>query len=242
MDVSDSPQDEENSTLLQKYLSAYRRKIMRYLTVLFLLFLLVGQVYFVRYVRDSFGTVPAGLCVTVANQLIPKVAKAILTFEKHSIEDSYQASMYTKITIFRWTNTVILPLFITPFTRTLSPNSKDLIKTVVTILATDITVAPIMKLLNIGGLIKKHIRAPRVNVNEGEPINTQEKINNLFKGSQFNLGERYTDFTKILFICFFYSSLIPNAFYIGFIALVLKYWTDKYLILRIAARQPYIGE
>ena len=44
--------------------------------------------------------------------------------------------------------------------------------------------------------ITQHILAPRAR--------TQEQMNMFFLGTPYHLGERYTDLTKVLFVCFFY--------------------------------------
>jgi hypothetical protein len=41
---------------------------------------------------------------------------------------------------------------------------------------------------------------------------------------RYNLGERYTDLTKVLFICFFYSVLYPAAFFFGAAILIVQYY------------------
>jgi len=115
----------------------------------------------------------------------------------------------------------------------------------------DTLFGPLISLIDPLGFVQRHILAPRIHIpnnnndrrnNEEEASNrTQEKINNYFRGKPFSLGERYTDFTKILFICFFYSSLIPNAPFIAFVSLILKYSADKYLILRMYERKPDVG-
>ena len=38
--------------------------------------------------------------------------------------------------------------------------------------------------------------------------------------------------TKTLFICFFYSSLVPYAYFFACGALFMNYWCDKYMLLR----------
>ena len=44
--------------------------------------------------------------------------------------------------------------------------------------------------------ITPHILAPRAR--------TQEQMNMFFLGTTYHLGERYTDLTNVLFVCFFY--------------------------------------
>lgn len=46
--------------------------------------------------------------------------------------------------------------------------------------------------------------------------------------------------TKMIFLCFFYSALVPWAYFMAAFALFNTYWADKYLLLRRWAVQPKI--
>ena len=83
------------------------------------------------------------------------------------------------------------------------------------------------------GNLKKHIIAPRAK--------TQAEMNSWFQGTYYHLGERYTDFTKILFVIFFYSALFPIGYFFGFAILLIQYYTDKYCLVRIWSWSPLIG-
>jgi hypothetical protein len=63
---------------------------------------------------------------------------------------------------------------------------------------------------------KKHLLAPRAR--------TQEQMNHWFQGTYYNLGERYTDLTKILFLVFVYSPIYPAAFFFGSAILFVQYY------------------
>lgn len=47
-----------------------------------------------------------------------------------------------------------------------------------------------------------------------------------FQGTPYNLGERYTDLTKVLFLCFFYSALYPTSFFFGTAILLIQYYVS----------------
>jgi hypothetical protein len=66
------------------------------------------------------------------------------------------------------------------------------------------------------GNLKKHVLAPRAS--------TQAEMNLGFQGTFYNLGERYTDLTKVLFVVFFYSALYPLAFFFGAAILFVQYY------------------
>ena len=48
------------------------------------------------------------------------------------------------------------------------------------------------------------------------------------KARQYEVGahtqERYTDFSKVLFLCFFYAALLPSSFIFGFAILMTQHY------------------
>ena len=90
-----------------------------------------------------------------------------------------------------------------------------------------------MRLSDYMGNLKKHVLAPRAR--------NQEQMNRSFQGTFYNLGERYTDFTKILFVCFFYSAFYPAALFIGSAILAIQYFVDRFCLLRIWGWSPNVG-
>lgn len=183
--------------------------------------------------RDRFGAKIAGFLTTIFNSTIPQVIKLLMIIEPHATEGAFQASLYLKITIFRWTLSAILAQIITPITSTLGFESTDLLPTTFAILLFDVWLGPLLRLSDWFTNLKKHILAPRTK--------TQEEMNLSFQGTFYNFGERYTDFTKILFVVFFYSALFPPGFFLGFLILTFQYMVDKFSLVRIWSWTPLIG-
>lgn len=73
---------------------------------------------------------------------------------------------------------------------------------------------------------KKHLLAPRAR--------TQEQMNMYFQGTFYNLGERYTDLTKILFLVFNYGALLPAAFFFGSAILIIQYYVSGNINYEVA--------
>lgn len=71
--------------------------------------------------------------------------------------------------------------------------------------------------------LKKHFLAPRAR--------NQEEMNLSFQGTPYTLAERYTDFTKVLFLCFFYSALFPYTFFFCAAILIVQYYVDKFCLM-----------
>lgn len=172
--------------------------------------------------------------IAILNMLMPHVFKKINALESHQSESSYQASLYWKVTIFRWVNTAIVTVLIKPSTATLSDTPNGLVRAVHAILKAEIVVAPVLHMLDIPGLLKRHVFVASAQ--------NQAAMNSYFRGSAQNLGEKYTNATKTIFLVFFYSAIFPSGFFYGAIALLLTYVTDKYLLLRSWGPIPKIGD
>ena len=187
----------------------------------------------IKYARLRSGPFLAGYLTTCFNSIIPQIVKILMIFEPHATEGSFQSSLYLNITIFRWTLSAVLAQLITPVTSTLGAEKTDLLPTTYAILLFDIWLGPLLRLSDWFTNIKKHILATRVK--------TQEEMNLSFQGTFYNFGERYTDFTKILFVVFFYSALFPPGFFFGFLILFFQYFVDKFAMVRLWSWQPAIG-
>ena len=57
-------------------------------------------------------------------------------------------------------------------------------------------------------------------------------MNFFFRGALWNLGERYTDVMKTVFVSVFYAQILPTGMFVTCAALSLAYAVDKYLLLR----------
>lgn len=58
--------------------------------------------------RSNVGVLFSGLLTTSFNSTIPQIIKILMIIEPHATEGAFQASLYLKITLFRWTLSAIL--------------------------------------------------------------------------------------------------------------------------------------
>jgi len=63
--------------------------------------------YLVNKTRYTIGSSFAAPLISVFNSIIPQIVKILMIFEPHGTEGSFQASLYLKITAFRWVNTAL---------------------------------------------------------------------------------------------------------------------------------------
>lgn len=218
---------------LDMNVSNFRKIIQRSVTFFLTLGLIALSGFLISRARSDISPMFFGVVVSVLNFIIPNICKLLMLFESHNTEGGRQTSIYVKITLFRWANTAILTRIITPFAATLGDTSNNLIPSINAIMWTEMLVAPMLRLADIIGNLKKHIFAPRAR--------TQEEMNLYFLGTPYNLAERYTDFTKSIFLAYFYSALDPNAFFLCFGTLTMQYLVDKFCLMRIWSPAPFIG-
>lgn len=195
----------------------------------FLVRALSAEKFIERCLYSSANSYPlfAGL-----NLGYPQLAKFITDFESHSNESKVQTSLYVKIAAFRWVNTSIIITVITPFTNTLTP-SNGLISQIAAIFFAEIVTTNVIQLTDVWGHIQRHILAPRAK--------TQDAMNQLFKGLEVELAERYTNMTKIMFLAFWYSSIFPGGLLFAAVALTVNYYTDRFSLMRSWQRAPSVG-
>lgn len=218
---------------LDLHVGTMKKFTQRVITLIITLGIVAAAGWLVYLCRLSLGAEYSGPLTTVFNSIIPIVVKLLLYLENHGNEGSRQESLYIKITIFRWVNTAILTKLITPFTSTVGNGTRDVLTTIHSILWSELLLSPFLKLIDVFGNIEKHVIGPR--------MRTQESMNSYFQGTVYNLGERYTDMTKILFLCFFYSALFPSCFFFGGAILLVQYYSDKYCLMRIWQSAPFLG-
>lgn len=173
------------------------------------------------------------------NILVPKVCDFINAFESHSTEGSRQCSLYIKIALFRWFNSAICLSIVVGFIETISiedgneEEKQSLTYSVYPLIFAEMFTVPILKMADIVGNIRKHILAPRAR--------NQDEMNACFIGGRFELAERYTDATKVLFVALFYSSILPESFFLGAAALLIHFAVGKFSLFRLWRPTADIG-
>jgi hypothetical protein len=121
---------------------------------------------------------------------------------------------------------------ITPFTDTLAYDN-GLITQIYALFFAEILTVSVTQLADPMGHINRHILAPRAA--------TQDGMNLKFAGAAWELAERYTDATKLLFLCVWYCSIFPGSFFLCSFALFIKYFVDRFSLMRTWKRPPQLG-
>jgi hypothetical protein len=206
------------------------RAIQKVVTFIMAAILVVGGAYLIVLANShSPGTV--AFTIIALNQITPRLVRLITRFESHRNESTYASSVYLKVTAIRWANTAIVLLLISPFTNILQ-NGECLLNSITALLIAEIVQRPILQLSDIWGNIKRHYFAPRAL--------DQRRMNTAFMAGTYAIGERYTEITKVLFLTFFYGTLMPASFFYASAIFIMYYWMDKFCILRTWKQAPRI--
>jgi hypothetical protein len=67
-------------------------------------------------------------------------------------------------------------------------------------------------------------------------------LNAKWRGTYWNLGERYTDILKTFFVALFYATMLPTGFIVTCLCMFTIYWLDKWLLLRRWRVPPAMDE
>ncbi len=178
--------------------------------------------------------------ISATNVIVPKICDIINGFEPHATEGKRQASLFVKMALFRCFNSALALLLVANFTSTISiedGNEEDgasLIKSVYPVIFAELFTIPVIKLCDFMGNFRKHFLAPRAR--------DQEEMNACMRGGKFELAERYTDSTKVLFVAMMYSSILPESYFLGAIACFIHYLLAKFCLLRMWRKAPDIGK
>jgi hypothetical protein len=156
----------------------------------------------------------------------------ILYGESHASEGSRQISLYMKNTAFLWITTALLTSIITPFVETLNNGADSLIPAMYAIFITEMLKSPVVQVTDIYGNFYKHVIAPRAR--------NQKKMSCCFQGTVYELSERYTNLTNVLFMTCYYSLLFPASYFLASATLAVHYWVDKFCLLRVWGPAPKI--
>jgi hypothetical protein len=174
-----------------------------------------------------------GTAITIScfNVAFPEFAKLITRAEAHSSESGIQRSLYFKIALFRWVNTAVVITIITPFSYTLT--NGELINQIYALFFTEIVTTTLIQAADPFGHLQRHFLAPRAT--------TQDAMNLSMQGEVYELAERYTNMTKILFLTLWYCTVFPAAFFMCSFALFVNYFMDRISLMRSWKRAPQLG-
>jgi hypothetical protein len=223
--------DEPNTVRWQDLNEKFKDKLRQQALTTFATFsAILGIAFMIRITNDQ-SVEFAAFAIAIFNSVFPMFAKFLTDLEAHSSEGDKQRSLYFKIAVFRWVNTAVVITIITPFTSSLSKGG--LIDQIYVLFYAEIVTTNVIQLLDPVGHLQRHVLAPRAA--------TQDAMNINMQGQAFELAERYTNMTKILFLALWYSAIYPGALFMCSFSLLVNYFTDRFSLMRTWKRAPQLG-
>lgn len=213
--------------------SLKKRLAIRFFTSCITGILIICGMMLITYFRYAYGPAMAALAISALNTAAPMICYTLTEYESHRSEDDKQASRYGKITMSMLAFTALVTAIITPFTDTVSNSSDSILYALYAIFVFELIRGPITQCADISGNIQRHLLGPRVT--------NRLKLAGLFAGTPYELSERYTNLTNVLFLTFYYATIFPAGFFFASLTMATHYMTDKYCLLRIWAPSPKIG-
>jgi hypothetical protein len=189
--------------------------------VLLLLVFLVFEFNFVLYVEKS-SPMLAGLVITGMNMVMPELLHlASDLFEVHETEGEKMASVYNKISLFRYFNTVIIIHLITDWAVQL--DEENILK-VQTILMCDAFVTPLLYHYNIAYLLNRFLIS--------RFISNEYAMERALSGYDIRLSDRYSNLAKCIFCGLFYLPVLPTGALLACMHCTLCSLVDRWGLLR----------
>ena len=109
----------------------------------------------------------------------------------------------------------------------------DVLSSILSIQISASFAAPIINFMDIYGLTMRHV------VSRIFPAADQMESNQkYFMGASWMLAERYTSFSKIIFVSLLYALLTPSGLFIAAAACALTFFLDRFLLLRRWTKAP----
>jgi hypothetical protein len=223
--------DEPNTVRWQDLNEKFKERLKQQALTTLCTFIAIVAIAAIVQAVNNASVAFAAFAIAIFNSLFPMVAKFLTDLEAHYSEGGKQRSLYFKIALFRWANTAVVITIITPFTSTLSDGG--LIDQIYALFIAEIVTTNAVQLLDPVGHFQRHFQAPREK--------TQDAMNLKMQGQVFELAERYTNMTKILFLTLWYCAIYPGAFFMCSFALLINYFVDRFSLMRSWKRPPLLG-
>lgn len=183
--------------------------------------LLVCCYFLINWARKNYLT-QLPIFITLADITLSVLFERITLIECAIDEDDHQDSLLLKLLSARVLISILFPYIFTSWEQFL--NASNVIAIINTQLAACF-ISPILSFFDLYGIFKRYV----LSYISSE---TQHDLNLQWRGSDWSLAERYTNFAKISVLTLFYALLSPLGVFIGAAALFIVFIIDRYLLVR----------
>lgn len=196
--------------------------------------------------------------ILVMGRIVAITIRILSDYEKHVSWTGYHKAVANKLIASSILNSIVVLLLVNLITFEYLPisfpgisnsdhiafyESYGISNDLFYLLCTNAVISPITCILSpiyISKLCKR--RAIDSQARNGIISLTQVEANEIWENPPIDMGQRYTNFMKTYLIILIMSPIFPLGMPIGFISMILQYWTDKYLLLRRHCKPPNLGK
>jgi hypothetical protein len=159
----------------------------------------------------------AGLVITFANSVVPEMLHVLShLFEVHEAVGEGVESVYNKVSLFRYFNTVIIIHMLTDWSNTLD---EDHLNKVQSILIFDAFLTPFLYAFNIAHYFNRYIIA--------NLVTNELDLRQALSGAHVRMSDRYSNLAKCMFVGLFYLPLLPTGAGLAFLHCALSCVADR---------------
>ena len=183
------------------------------------------------YLHMAGSSILVTVIIVLINAALPFIMKH-LTFlvEVHHNREVIQQSIMVKLLLSRCIVSAVIIYHVTPYEEKFSIASLEAIQDIVLADA----IVPLFRAIDVYGYFSRYILAPVLGQD-------QDSFNLFWRGTEYNLAERYANALKTVFTALFFAVPLPSGLFLGAFTLWANYVSDKYLLMHKWKKMPPIG-
>lgn len=169
--------------------------------------------------------------IVLINSVMPSIMKELtFQFEIHHNREIIQQSIMVKLLLSRCIVSAVIIYHVTPYKDKFSIATLEAIQDIVLADA----IVPLFRAIDAYGYFSRYFLAPVLGQD-------QESFNLFWRGTDYNLAERYANALKTVFTALFFAVPLPSGLFLGAFTLGANYVSDKYLLMHRWRKMPPIG-
>jgi Skp family chaperone for outer membrane proteins len=184
----------------------------------------------VNWAGVRFVTTISSLFVVIVNKFLLIVVRKFSLKERHLTLTGYNLSVATKLTLARFFNSAMVPIFVNWEIENWFDQG-GLVQDVSYLILIIAFTEPLTMLIDVFYIKRLFMRYK--NKGSGEDCRmTQAEANDLMCGNKLDMANRMANTANLFLLTLFYTPIVPWAPIAGLIGMFFSYMVDKYLLLR----------
>jgi hypothetical protein len=196
--------------------SSEQRSMQQLVMLLFLACFMFIEFRIVKTMAEELPAL-AGIVITFSNCVVPEVLHLLShLFEVHEVVSEKVESMFNKVSLFRYFNTVIIIHMLTDWSHTLD---EEHLTKVQNILIFDAIGTPFFYAFNAAHYFRRYVLA--------NLVTDELDLHQALSGARVRISDRYSNLAKCMFVGLFYLPLLPAGALFGFVHCALANVADR---------------